>query len=171
MIKPILVLTLICLIVAGVLSITNSFTAPVIAEGAAQRESDVRKAVLPDADGFEAVDIAGLPPSVTEVYKATNGVGYVFSLSVNGYGGNIIILCAIGEDGKIVHNSVTEQSETQGLGSRVAGAPFQDQFIGKDAGSLSSIDTISGATISSKAYLRAISDAFTAFDTIAGTGK
>ncbi|NCC68856.1 MAG: FMN-binding protein, partial [Clostridia bacterium] len=55
------------------------------------------------------------------------------------------------------------QSETKGLGSRTTLPDFREQFYGKDS-SLSGVDTISGATISSKAYIGAIKDAFSAYE-------
>ena len=55
--------------------------------------------------------------------------------------------------------------ETPGLGSKTADAPFYDQFAGQDE-SLSGVSAITGATISSTAYIGAIRDAFTAFQLV-----
>ena len=49
------------------------------------------------------------------------------------------------------------------MGTRTTEPDFRDQFVGKDS-SLSGVDTISGATISSKAYIGAINDAFAAYE-------
>ena len=40
------------------------------------------------------------PEEVKEAYKADNG-GYAFKLSTTGFGGEIVIMCGIGPDGKI----------------------------------------------------------------------
>ena len=70
-------------------------------------------------------------------------------------------------DGTIMDVKTLKHSETKGMGSKTAEEPFRSQFIGKDA-SLEGVDAITGATISSTAYLGAVADAFTAFDMITG---
>jgi electron transport complex protein RnfG len=164
---PIVVLTLICLIISAGLAITNNYTEPVIAKAAADRAEAARSAVIPEADSFELIEAQGLPATVKEVYKTTNNVGYIFMLTAPGYGGDINILCGIAPDGTILATKTLQQSETKGLGSKITEAPFAGQFPGKDA-SLDGVDAISGATISSRAYLGAIKDAFAAFDIVKG---
>ena len=51
------------------------------------------------------------------------------------------------------------------LGSRIAEPFFEEQFDGADA-SLSGVEAITGATISSSAYINAVRDAFTAFELV-----
>lgn len=46
-IKSIVVLAVICLVISGALAVVNSFTSPVIAAAAAERETQARQAVLP----------------------------------------------------------------------------------------------------------------------------
>jgi electron transport complex protein RnfG len=164
---PIVVLTLICLIISAGLAITNNYTEPVIAKAAADRAEAARSAVIPEAESFELLEAGGLPATVKEVYKTTNNVGYIFMLTAPGYGGDINILCGIAPDGTILATKTLQQSETKGLGSKITEAPFAGQFPGKDA-SLDGVDAISGATISSRAYLGAIKDAFAAFDIVKG---
>ena len=166
-VMPILVLTLICLFISAALAITNHFTGPVIAKAAAGRAEAARSEVVPEADSFELLQADGLPATVKEVYKASNGAGYVFVLTVSGYGGDIGLICGIAPDGTIIATKTLQQSETKGMGSKIMEAPFAGQFPGKDA-SLDGVDMISGATISSKAYINAIKDAFAAFDIIKG---
>ena len=65
--KPIVVLVVICLVTSTLLAVTNSVTAPIIAEKAQGAAGEARRALLPDADKFvpvEGVDI----PGVTDVY-------------------------------------------------------------------------------------------------------
>ena len=49
------------------------------------------------------MEISGLPETVTEVYKSTNDVGYVFMLTCDGYGGKdtMNLICGIDNDGFI----------------------------------------------------------------------
>ncbi|MCH5304478.1 MAG: FMN-binding protein, partial [Ruminococcus sp.] len=55
-------------------------------------------------------------------------------------------------------------SETSGLGSKTADEPYKNQYIGKTENNLDEVNAISGATISSNAYKKAIVDAFKAYD-------
>jgi electron transport complex protein RnfG len=87
-VTPILVLTLICLFISAALAITNHFTEPVIAKAAACREEAARCEVVPGAGSFELLQADGLPATVKEVYKASNGAGYVFVLTVSYIGKN-----------------------------------------------------------------------------------
>ena len=166
---PIIVLVLICAIMSGLLAATNNVTAPIIAEAERKANEEARIEVMPSADGFEEVTVAGLPDSVTGVFKATNGVGYVFSLTTTGYGGKNTLKMTIGidMDGKITDTKVLSHSETAGLGSKITTDAFKSQFPGKDA-SLEGVDNISGATFSSNYYRAAIADAYAAYGLVAG---
>ncbi len=162
---PVLVLALICLVISAALALTNSVTEPVIEAAAAARAETARKDVIPDAESFEKLEIDGLPKTVTEVYATSNDIGYIFMLTTKGYGGDMKIICAIDPDGKIIACKTLEQTETKGLGSRVAETPFESQFDGADA-SLDGVSAITGATISSTAYIGAVEDAFAAFEIV-----
>jgi electron transport complex protein RnfG len=164
---PILALTLICLIISSALAVTNGFTEPVITKAAAERAEEARREVIPEATGFELMRVEGLPATVREVYRAVNDAGYIFMLTANGYGGEISIICGITPDGKIIKTKTLQQTETKGMGSKITEDPFAGQFPGKDA-QLKDVDAITGATISSKAYINAIKDAFAAYQLVKG---
>lgn len=167
-VMPIAVLMLICLVMSALLAGTNFITKDIIAEGDSQRTEEARVAALPDADGFRLMDVQ-LPEgsTVTEIYEATNGAGYVFMIETTGYGakGSLQLICALDANGCIVSTDTLAHDETAGLGTKVTEDAFRSQFIGKDA-SLEGVDTISGATITSSAYIRAIQDVFAALDSI-----
>ena len=168
---PIIVLVLICVIMSGLLALTNSATAPIIAEAERKANEEARLEVLPDADSFLQVEQAGLPDAVKEVYQAENGVGYTFSLTTQGYGGKNTLKMAVGidMDGKITGVKVLSHKETPGLGSKVTTEEsFYGQFPGLDAAGAAAADTISGATFSSNYYKAAIADAFAAFEQVKG---
>ena len=166
---PIIVLVLICAIMSGLLAATNNVTAPIIAEAERRANEEARMEVMPQADGFEEVAVDNVPDSITGVYRATNGAGYVFSLTTTGYGGKNTLKMTIGidMDGKITDTKVLSHSETAGLGSKITTDAFKGQFPGKDA-SLEGVDNISGATFSSNYYRAAIADAYTAYGLVAG---
>ena len=166
---PIIVLVLICAVMSGLLAFTNGITAPIIEEAERKANEEARLEVMPQADSFEQVEIAGVPDSVTGVFKAANGAGYTVSFSSQGYGGKDSLNMAVGIDmeGKITDTKVLSHSETAGLGSKIESDAFRSQFPGKDA-SLEGVDNISGATFSSNYYRAAIADAYTAYGMVAG---
>jgi len=171
LITPIIVLALICLFVSGALSIVNSKTDPVIKKAAEDRAAAARKEVIPQASGFELLNIDnlrgenGIPSTVTEIYKTTNGIGYIFMITSSGYGGDIKLICGVDPIGIIIKTATLSQTETKGIATPVFEAAHQNQYVGKDK-NLNGIVAISGATISSTAYKRGIKDALTAFDII-----
>lgn len=166
-VAPIVVLTLICLVIAAALAITNNFTEPVITAAAAERAARARLDIIPEAEGFEPLPLDGMPGGVSEAYRTTNNTGYIFIMKAGGYGGDIEIICGITEDGKIITTMVLQHNETKGLGARVAEPAFGSQFDGKDS-ALEGVSAISGASISSKAYIGAMQGAFEAYAAVSG---
>lgn len=172
--RPILVLTVICLVTSVLLALTNAVTAPIIAATEDATAEAAKREVLPDADRFEVVTVSGLPGSITEVDRAVNGCGYVFLITGNGYGGKdtLHLICGINSDGAITATKTLSHAETAGLGAKVSEPAFQSQFPGKNSNTLSDVATISGATFSSNYYISSIKDAFTAYELVkGGTGQ
>ena len=165
--KPVAVLTLICLVVAGALAATNAATEPIITAAAAERAEQARREAVPGASGFTELSLDGFPNTVKEAYASDNDAGYVFTVAAKGYGGDITVICSIGGDGKLMSSSVLSHSETSGIGTRILDPQFSGTFAGADS-RLEGVSAITGATISSKAYINAIRDAFAAFDLIGG---
>ena len=164
LLKPVVVLTTICIVVSGLLAFTNNVTAPIIAKNAALAADAARIELLPEAvDGFDPmeVDMEG----VQEMYKAKNGAGYTVTASGKGYGGDVQFMIAFDNDGKIVNLKVLSHSETAGLGSKIENPEFINQFVGTtEELSSGNVDMISGATISSNASISAINTARKAFN-------
>ena len=165
-IKPIFVLFSICLVVSGALALMNSFTSPVIEAAAAERAIISMNQKIPHATGFVPIDREGLPSNIREAYGTENNVGYIFIVSVNGFSGEIRVICAIDPDGNIIKSSVLAHTETQGIGTIIDQGYFVDRFDGKDS-RLEGISAVSGATISTVAYINAIRHAFEAFEIVA----
>ena len=178
-VKPIAVLGAICLVVTALLAYINSVTAPIIAEASAQAEAKAVKEVLAEAEDFDVVYDAvigvntldvSMPAEVATVYQATNGTGYVFLMHTKGYGGTISLLCGVKSDGSIESTQTLAHSETSGIGSRVVdnGSSYRHNYEGKTADDYETVDALTGATISSKAYKKAIAAAFEAYKTVKG---
>jgi len=169
MFKPIVVLGLICVIVTGALAATNSVTAPIIEEATRLAQEQARQELLPEAEGFEkieGIDVA----NVSDVYAASNGVGYVVTSASKGYGGTMTVMVSFTPEGTIKQIKVTEQAETQGIGSKVAGdASFLTRYAGLEAKPLvldQDVDRLSGATISSRALTAAVNSAIDGYNAI-----
>lgn len=168
--KKIITLTLFLAVVAGLsgaaLSYVNGITAPIIAEAAIAAEKENLVKIYPSAE-FKAIEPADLKdyPSITGVYEAV-GSGYVYKCSVVGYGGAstpIVYLIALDNDGTYKGYEVIDCSgETSGFGDKVGQDDFKNSIVGKNIGD--TIDTISGATISSTAVRNGIKDATAHFE-------
>jgi electron transport complex protein RnfG len=164
-IKPVIVLVIICLVVGFGLAYVNSITDPIITKAAEEKAEQAKINVLPDADGFTEITDAELPEKVTSAFKADNGAGMVFICDAAGYNGNVEIIVGIGADGLITGTEVLDHEETVGLGSRIAGEDFRNQFIGQDS-SLSGVQLIGGSTISSKCFTGMVDAAYEAYNSL-----
>lgn len=163
--KPIIVLGCICLVVTAMLAYINTVTSPIITEAEEKAAAEARMEVLPDAKGFTKLDVKNLPEEITEVYKADNGVGYLFMMTVKGYGGDIKLICGVNSDGSINETKTLSHAETSGIGSRVVDneSSYRKGYVGKTADNFDEVDAVSGATISSTAYKKAIASVFDAY--------
>ena len=157
-IKSVIVLTAICAVVATLLAVTNSITAPIIEKNAAAAASGALAEVLPGGEDFTQVDISGytLPATVTEVYTASNG-GCVVKLVTVGYGADMVIMCGINANGEITGATCLSSNETLGIEKTYADG-IGDKALTADTIE-GGLDTISGATMTTGAYKNALIDA------------
>ena len=171
-IKPIAVLAGICLVVTALLAYINFVTSPIISAAEEKAAEEARAEVLSEADSFEKLDTE-LPEGVIDAYKAANGTGYVFTVSSKGYGGEIQLICGIKSDGSIEAVKTLKHSETSGIGSKVVdnSSSYREQYEGKTKDNYDTVDAVTGATISSKAYKKAIDTAFEAYGAVTKEAK
>lgn len=179
---PTVSLFVICLCVTALLAVTNAVTKDAIAYQQERSAAESRQAVCPDAVDFEKVeyDVQGV-----ECYKALeesgNLIGYAISSASRGYGGDVKVMTGINaEDGSVIAINVYDNSgETPGLGVNTSGEKFTSQFAGlssgtgvtvdKDAGKNPdsvAVDSVTGATISSRAVVDAVNQAFDAYNAV-----
>jgi len=164
-VMPLLVLTVICLVVSGALAFVDSVTRPEIEAAAVERAGAAMAEKIPEATGFEVIDlssISGLPSSIKEIYKTSNDIGYILIAAVNGFSGDITVICGVDPDGKIISTSTLSHTETKGIGTIIEQDSFLDRFKGL-TGNPEQVDTVTGATISTRAYIGAIGDILEAF--------
>ncbi|MDD8049574.1 MAG: RnfABCDGE type electron transport complex subunit G [Thomasclavelia sp.] len=104
-------------------------------------------------------------------------LGYVITVtSKNGYGGDIKITCGINTKGKVTGVEILTINETAGLGMNTKNETFRKQYYNKnvdrfevnDQNSDNSIDALSGATITSKAFTNGVNGALYFYSLIGG---
>lgn len=156
-----------CVVAAAGLAATYYVTAPRIAAQDKAAEAEALTGVLPDAAKFEPVDAKTLEAAVKvagdskvdAIYRALDSsgaqVGWGLKIGSRGYGGYINMVLGLDSDGKVAGLTILTMNETPGLGSRVKTEPwFLEQYQTLKAGytekDVKSLDTISGATKSSR---------------------
>jgi len=153
-------LFLVCAIAAGGLSFVADFTAKPIAEQARREQQDALKLVAPRASEFTEV-----ANGRWEATAAGASVGRVVAVKAKGYSGPIALAIGIDPEGKVSGVRVLSQTETPGLGAKVASLSFLSQFVGKAGAALAlrkddaaagGVDAVAAATISSRAVSRAV---------------
>lgn len=164
--KPVVVLTVICLVVSAALVGTYNMTKPVIDAATAAEEKAALVAVLPNGTSFDKVDCD--VENVLEAYKDAGGSGYVFKSQGKGFAGMITLMVGVDSNGKITGTKVMDHSETAGIGTQIEKESFQAQYVGKNS-SLEDVETITGATFSSKGFNTAIKAAFAGYAKLSGT--
>jgi electron transport complex protein RnfG len=156
-IKSVVVLTVICIVVSALLSVTNYYTAPVIEENKEAASQASLLEVMPDAAGFEEIALdADAPSTVQHLYKETSGLGYVVTLATTSQysSGDMGITVAISTEGIITGITLTSYYESKDFGSE-----YPQTYVGEDS-ALGGIDMYAGVTYSSTALKNAIMDAF-----------
>lgn len=153
-----LILSCICVVAAGLLAGVNSLTKAKIMQQAHAEEAASLREVLPEAASFEAVKENEQVLYYKAMDKDGKVIGAAFKSLAKGYASTIETMVGVSRDGKITAIKVISQNETPGLGSQVAESPFADKFSGKDIKDLNEIEAITGATVSSSAVIRAVSE-------------
>ncbi len=168
------ILGVICIVATGLLAGVNLLTAPRISRQARAELLSSLADVLPEAARFE--EAAG-----GDYYRGRGQdgalVGAAFICVKKGYASDIQTLVGMRSDGTITAIKIISQNETPGLGTRIneikesftfvdlftgkkrdtSALPwFCEQFRGKDAALLEGVQTIAGATISSRAVIDSV---------------
>ena len=192
-IKDALILFAITLVSGLALGFVYEITKAPIAAANEAATQEAYKAVFPvegvsftDHEGFDAAaatEIANTAANcdadvvncVDAVDASGNLLGYVITMTSHaGYGGDITYSLGITVDGIINGYSITDISETAGLGMKAKEEKFSSQFNGRKAQIFevtktgatadNEIDAISAATITSKAMTYSIDGAVTYFE-------
>lgn len=177
----------ICIAVSAILALLYQVTATPIREAQIQAKIDAIKQVTPPFDNNpyeEAFGQAIAPGDTLMVYPAKKGgniVGYAIETNTkSGFSGLIELMIGLDASGQLVDYSVLTISETPGLGSKI---PEWFRSASKNEGSIQDVrglnlttemplkvkqdggkvDAITAATISSRAFLDALSRGYAAY--------
>ena len=185
LIMPAVILCVICLITTGLLSLTYELTREQRAKQEEAAANANRLALFPEAAGFLSFDlpepgniVGGLKEIMQVQSSDGKSLGYLVVGERRGYGGQVPVMIAISNEGIISGVRVLSNEETPGLGKKVEGSAFLQQFFLKPAdrkfalsaqsGQDQQVDAISGATISSRAVTEAVNIAVLTYTQLEG---
>ena len=174
-----LCLTLVCLICAAVVGMAYAVTKePIDAAARAKTTASIAR-VLPAFSATPQEGSIRVDGTDYKYYKV-DGAGYAIISPASGFGGLLTLMVGIAEDGTVHNTTVLSHSETPGLGAKcTSDERFLSQFQGldpvkktiavrKDGGDL---DAITAATITSRAYALAVSNAVDVFKQLKQGGQ
>ena len=155
---------------------------PVDESGSTANETVSAAHAILTATTTEDVDLTafeGLPKNLVSAKKTATG-NYIFEVKGAGYGikgGDdyhpasgeyIVVRLSMTAEGKIIDTFTVYQAESTGIGDACADEKFYGQFDGKTEADYKEIDAISGATLTTEGYLKAIEHAFASLNILEG---
>ena len=178
----VLVLTAVAVVMGGILAIVNHLTEGPISEVKKKKTNDGIKAVMVcdnlTVDKTDTVkhDINGKEFTYI-IYQVKDAQGDDLGAAVEsttmGFGGNLKVMVGFDLDGKILGYTLLEHAETPGLGAKadkwfqkgekgdiVGKSPAEPLTVSKDGGQ---VDAITASTITSRAFLLAVNNAYNAY--------
>ncbi|MDE6982742.1 MAG: FMN-binding protein, partial [Lachnospiraceae bacterium] len=188
-----MILTAFTLVLGFVLGLVYEITKEPIAAADAATAQAAYQTVFADADSFEAfgdfdkeaalsvMEENGFSDEITDVQVAMDGsgsaLGYVITvMAKDASQANITFSVGIANDGTVNGYSITNIAETPGLGMKAGDESFAGQFAGKLVDKFTivksapaadgEVETISGATITSKAMANGVNACITYFHTV-----
>ena len=180
LINMLVALFVITAISGGLLGLVYGMTKDTIAEVDLKKNQAAIQAVLPLAGEitYQADTLSYTENGVTTLFPCNlafdangNFMGAAVKTSEGGFGGKIDMMVGFLADGTIKGTSVLSHSETPGLGANMTG-PFKDQFVDKNPATFKlsvkkdggDVDAITAATITSRAFSKAVDKAYKAFE-------
>ena len=191
----VLVLVGVALIVGAILALVNHVTAGPIAEKAEKSLAAGIKSVM-GTDDLQVAEpqevkqqMDGKEVSFT-IHKCSDKsggkeLGAAVESTTGGFGGDLKVLVGFDPEGKILGYTVLQASETPGLGAKcttwfqkdgkgsvIGKSPKDgDLHVSKDDKSGNAVDAITASTITSRAFLKAINQAYAAYSQKAVDGE
>ena len=183
LLNMVLVLTLVAVVMGGILAYVNHLTEGPIAEQKAKALADGIKTVMcvddltvVKTDTLRQNDAKGKEMTFV-IYQTQDAQGKDLGAAVEsttgGFGGNLKVLVGFAPDGKILGYTLLEHAETPGLGAKadkwfqkgekgdiIGKDPKEPLTVSKDGGQ---VDAITASTITSRAFLLAVNNAYNAY--------
>ena len=183
LLNMVLVLTGVAVIMGGILALVNHLTEGPIAEQKEKALADGIKAVMvcddlvvAKTDEVKQNDAKGKEMTFT-IYQTQDKQGKDLGAAVEsttmGFGGDLRILVGFDPDGNILGYTLLEHAETPGLGAKadkwfqkgekgdiIGKTPSEPLTVSKDGGQ---VDAITASTITSRAFLLAVNNAYNAY--------
>ena len=183
LLNMVLVLTSVAVIMGGILAFVNHLTEGPIAAQKSKALADGIKAVMvcdditvAKTDTIRQNDAKGKEMTFT-IYQTQDaqgkGLGAAVESTTGGFGGNLKVLVGFDPDGKILGYTLLEHAETPGLGAKadkwfqkgekgdiIGKDPKEPLTVSKDGGQ---VDAITASTITSRAFLLAVNNAYSAY--------
>ncbi len=172
---PILTIAIMAAMVLSVTFATNDLTS----KNAQKEHLWVMQKLLPGSKTFTVEPYDGEDANIRSVHKGETG--FVIETVTRGYAGDIVMLIGVSHDGKVTGLTIRDMQETPGLGMSAMwdeqflaqflntsggvaiGQPGEDAFSGATGSDTTETDTyvdsISGATVTSKAIARCVNSA------------
>ena len=172
------VLVGVAFVCALLLAIFNKVTSGPVAEQAAKALQDGIKNVMQSdsvvVEGDTIVEKEFNGKMLSFVVHNTNKGVAIESTDPNAFGGNLKVLVGFADDGEILGYTILESAETPGLGAKAAewfldeapgdivglNAWKNNLMVTQDGGE---VNAITASTITSRAFLRAITQAWSAY--------
>ncbi len=179
----VLVLTGVAVIMGGILAYVNHLTEGPISDQKAKALADGIKAVMAcdelvvaKTDTVKQNDPKGKELTYiiyqTKDAKGTD-LGAAVESTTGGFGGDLKVLVGFDQEGKILGYTLLEHAETPGLGAKadlwfqkgqkgdiIGKSPAEPLTVSKDGGQ---VDAITASTITSRAFLLAVNNAYNAY--------
>ena len=162
-----LILFVVSAITSGVLGLVNYFTKDIIAMRQEEARAEAYQAVLPYDGEYTSVSFDEEAWETVDAISQAGDEGWVVELTFSGAQGSITAAFGVDPNYAITGASVIDHAETSGLGAKITETDFTDSFIGQTEGMAvtkdgGTIDTITAATISSRAMANAANTAIAA---------
>ena len=182
LLNMVLVLTSVAVIMGGILAYVNHLTEGPISDQKAKALADGIKSVM----GVDDITVSKTD-TVTQniggkeftyvIYQTQDAqnqdLGAAVESTTGGFGGDLKVLVGFDAEGKILGYTLLEHAETPGLGAKadkwfqkgekgdiIGKSPAEPLVVSKDGGQ---VDAITASTITSRAFLLAVNNAYNAY--------
>ena len=158
--KPILIPVITIVLAAGILFGVTFALNGSAAKNAQAEHLKIMQTVLPGSVNFVVEPYTGDDANIRSVHKGENG--FVIETVTAGYAGDITMLIGVSNKGTVTGVVVREMSETFGLGANsLTDHVFLSQFLNTSGETEvgTTVDAITGATVTSKAIARSVNSA------------